>query len=324
MRKRISGLALLLILPAFSLIAGDFCVLAAQEQPAPPAPQTQTQPQTETPKKTTPSSKKKTRAKTPAKTTTATDTTTAAETTGDQTTTAPTQTTAPQTTRAMTMTEQPDLSGTYTGTFTCDELGLTGDTTLTITGNQFTTADGKTGRIVASKSGGYTAVALQVGEMATTPPTGAAAGTPATAPMIVSMRARKSGNRLMLTPAPGATMKCSFGPTRNVAKNRRHMRTPAATGTEVSNPAAPTTTPTTPTPTTTPTTPENPMPSQTPSPSPSPSPSGTPSPEPSPEPNPEPSPGGSPRPMPRPSPSGTPSPSPSASPSPSPSPRPRG
>jgi hypothetical protein len=44
---------------------------------------------------------------------------------------------------------QVDLSGTYTGTFDCEPAGLMGESTLTITGNQFTTADGKTGRIVA-------------------------------------------------------------------------------------------------------------------------------------------------------------------------------
>jgi hypothetical protein len=60
---------------------------------------------------------------------------------------------------------QVDLSGTYTGTFDCEPAGLMGESTLTITGNQFTTADGKTGRIVVSPSGGYTAVAFQVGEM---------------------------------------------------------------------------------------------------------------------------------------------------------------
>ncbi len=60
-------------------------------------------------------------------------------------------------------TSQVDLSGTYAGTFVnCDAAGLTGDTTLTITGNQFTTADGKSGRIIASKTRGYTAVALQM------------------------------------------------------------------------------------------------------------------------------------------------------------------
>ena len=55
-------------------------------------------------------------------------------------------------------TVQTDLSGTYTGTFNCEPLGLSGPTTLTITGNEFTTADGKSGRIVASTTGGYTAV----------------------------------------------------------------------------------------------------------------------------------------------------------------------
>ena len=66
-----------------------------------------------------------------------------------------------QTTPAAAATTQTDLSGTYTGTFRCEAAGLTGDTTLTINGNEFTTTDGKTGRIVASTTGGYTAVALR-------------------------------------------------------------------------------------------------------------------------------------------------------------------
>ena len=189
----------------------------------------------------------------------------------------------PQQTTPATPPEAPDLSGSYTGTFNCDVLGLTGDTTLTITGNQFTTADGKTGRIVATKSGGYTAVAFQVGDLSAT-----------ATPQIVSMRARKSGNRLILTAAPGTTMKCSFTPT-GTARGRKKQRTPAATGAEVANPT------TTPVPTTTPS--EAPMPAQTPSPSPSP--------EPSPEPNPSPAPSPQPNPSPMPSPTATPSPTPS-------------
>lgn len=194
-------------------------------------------------------------------------------------------------------TTQMDLSGTYTGTFNCEPLGLMGPTTLTITGNEFTTADGKTGRIVASQTAGYTAVVLQMGGTATGA-TGAA-GTPATAPVIVSMRGRKAGNRLILTPVSGTTMRCSFTPGRATARGRRNQpaepATPAATGTEVANPAV------------TPVESPMPMPEQTPSPSPSP----TVSPTPSPEPMPSPSPG---EPMPTPSPGSSPSPSPSPSP----------
>ena len=184
-------------------------------------------------------------------------------------TTTPTerQTTAPQTT-------QLDLSGTYTGTFVnCDAAGLNGDTTLTITGNQFTTADGKSGRIIASKTRGYTAVALQM----------SGANSP-----VISFRGKKSGNKLTLSPVAGATTQCMFTTAKNAGKGNQ-----GAKGTEVSNPS---TTPTT-------------MPSQNPSPSPSPSPGGSPEPMPSPspgEPMPSPTPGGSPSPTPSPSPSPSP------------------
>ena len=211
-------------------------------------------------------------------------------------------------------TMQTDLSGTYAGTFNCDALGLTGDTTMTVNGNEFTLADGRTGRIVASTTGGYTAVALQLTPATTTP---GAAATPTT-PMVVSMRARKSGKRLTLTSVGGSAMKCSFMPSRNVARNRRNQTTPAATGTEVSNPAT--------TPTAVPTespmpSPEKPMPSQTPSPSPSPTASPTPEPTPVPTPSPEPQPTPVPSPG-EPTPSPTATPSPSASPTPSPTPTP--
>jgi len=187
-------------------------------------------------------------------------------------------------------TTQTDLSGTYAGTFDCAPLGLTGDTTLTITGNEFTTTEGKTGRIVASTTAGYTAVAMQVG-----------GAEPTAAPTIISLRARKSGKRLTLSPVSGAVQKCTFTTARNVARSKRNQSTPAATGTEVANPA--TVTPT-----------ESPMPAQTPSPSPTPMPTPVPDPSPSPSPTPMPSPG---EPMPTP----TVEPSPSPSPTPSPSPR---
>ena len=190
----------------------------------------------------------------------------------------PTPKTPPQTPAAAT--NQIDLSGTYAGTFNCEAAGLTGDTTLTINGNEFTTADGKSGRIVASKSKGYTAAAFQM--------TGA--GSP-----VISLRAKKSGNKLTLSPVAGSNQQCTFMPAGKVAKGQSMKSTPAATGTEVSAPAA----------------------TQTPAPSPSPSPEASPSP--SPEASPTPS--GSPRPRPRPSPSPT-EPTPSPTPSPSPSPRP--
>lgn len=178
------------------------------------------------------------------------------------TTTTERQTTTPQST-------QLDLSGTYAGTFAnCDTLGLSGDTTLTINGNQFTTADGKSGRIIASKSRGYTAVAMQM----------SGANSP-----VVSFRGKKSGNKLTLTPVAGATTQCTFTTSKTMAKGNQ-----SATGTEVANPTTTT-----------------PMPSQ--SPRPSPSPEGSPEPSPTPgEPMPSPSPGGSPNPTPSPSPSPSP------------------
>jgi hypothetical protein len=139
-------------------------------------------------------------------------------------------------------TEQTDLSGTYTGTFECADAGITGPTTLTVTGSQFTLADGKTGRIVASTTRGYTGVAMQFGDvvMATS---GQPAGVP---PVIVSMRARKSGDRLTLTTVSGATHVCSFTPTGATGRaGRRRARVPAtpAMPAEPTMPTAPTTTP---------------------------------------------------------------------------------
>jgi hypothetical protein len=122
--------------------------------------------------------------------------------------------------------EQTDLSGTYTGVLDCEVLGASGDTTITIAGNQVTFSDGRTGRITATTTGGYTAVALQVGD--------ASPGTPA---KIVSVRARKSGDRLILTSVPGGT-KCMFTPARATA--RRRSKQPAATETTTTTEASPT------------------------------------------------------------------------------------
>lgn len=131
--------------------------------------------------------------------------------------------------------EQTDLSGTYTGTFDCGDAGVTGPTTLTVTGNQFTLADGKTGRIVASTTHGYTGVAMQFGEVVMPAP-----GQPANAPpTIVSMRARKSGDRLVLTTVEGASHVCSFTPAGATARTRRH-RAAKVVPAMPAEPAAPT------------------------------------------------------------------------------------
>ncbi|HZE63336.1 MAG TPA: hypothetical protein VE056_05620 [Pyrinomonadaceae bacterium] len=132
-------------------------------------------------------------------------------------------------------TEQTDLSGTYTGTFDCGDAGVSGPTTLTITGNQFTTDGGKSGRIVASTTRGYTGVAMQFGEVVMSTP-GHPAGPP---PTIVSMRAKKSGDRLTLTTVPGASHVCSFTPTGASGRSRHRRSRAAATPAMPAEPAMP-------------------------------------------------------------------------------------
>ena len=119
-------------------------------------------------------------------------------------------------------TEQTDLSGTYAGTFDCADAGLSGETTLTITGNQFTTSDGKSGRITAATTRGYTGVAMQFGELVL--PTSTQPGVP---PTIVSLRAKKSGNRLTLTSVPGTAHVCSFAPAGARSTRSRRARSAA-------------------------------------------------------------------------------------------------
>lgn len=244
----------------------------------------------------------------------------------------------PSTTAQELHSEPTDLSGTYAGTFRCDEVGLTGETTLTINGNQFSTADGKSGRIVAARTQDYTAVALHM------------EAAPGSAPIVVSFRGRKNGNMLSLLPVAGAIQQCSFMPTRNVATRSRTVTEPrretnGAEGVPVSNPAVVGPSPEDTEPVNRKAKKKKPRkPSamshavsvnlaiasqnlvqdpQQPSPSPSPIPSPSPSPSPGPSPDPSPGPSPSPAPMPTPVPNPSPSPSPSPLPSPSPSPQPK-
>ena len=160
------------------------------------------------------------------------------ETTGDATMDANMNmsgTTAPM----MAQSEQTDLSGTYTGVFDCADAGVSGETTLTITGNQFTLSDGKTGRITAVTTRGYTGAAMQFGE-----------STVGSTPVIVSMRARKTGDRLTLMPVAGSGRVCSFTPAGSRRRSRR-ARTPMPPTPEATPTEAPEVTPT-PTPSPTP------------------------------------------------------------------------
>jgi len=159
--------------------------------------------------------------------------------------------------------EQTDLSGTYSGVMNCPDASMTGDTTLTVTGNKFTLSDGRSGTISAATTHGYTAVAMRFDDAATA---GAMAGQASTGtPRTLSFRGRKTGDRLTLSPVPGGA-ECSFKPAGSMARSRkgkgsRRAMQPAPTGEQVTNPAAaPTATET----------PANPAPSPSPSPTPPP------------------------------------------------------
>lgn len=135
--------------------------------------------------------------------------------------------TTDMTTGATAAGEQTDLSGTYTGTINC--MGNTGDATLTVNGNQFTLsgASSGSGRITAETTRGYTGATLRFD---------AAGGGTATS---VSVRAKKSGDRLWLMPVPGEPNKCSFTPgggagmrgTRGTRHRGHRTAKPAATET---------------------------------------------------------------------------------------------
>lgn len=113
--------------------------------------------------------------------------------------------------------EQTDLSGTYTGKINFPEGGMTGDATLTVTGNNWTMTAGSethSGRITAVTTCGYTGVTMMSGDL--TPP--APSPNPPAARPAVSLRAKKVGDRMTLTSVPGEKRMFSFSSGGGAAK----------------------------------------------------------------------------------------------------------
>lgn len=120
-----------------------------------------------------------------------------------------------------TMQEQTDLSGTYTGKVNYPDASLTGDATLTITGNNFTLAAGSTtqsGRVTAVTTCNYTGVTMMFGDLTTPTPS---PNPPAALPA-VSLRAKKVGDRVTLTSVPGEKRMFSFGSAGAAKAPRKH------------------------------------------------------------------------------------------------------
>ena len=106
-----------------------------------------------------------------------------------------------------TKSEETDLSGTYTGRVNYPDGNLMGTATLTITGNQFTLAgEGTTlsGRITARTTCDYTAATLRFGE-----------STAVQLAPVISVRVRKTGNRLTLANIPAERRSFSFASSRH-------------------------------------------------------------------------------------------------------------
>jgi hypothetical protein len=125
--------------------------------------------------------------------------------------------------------EQTDLSGTYTGTVNYADAGLTGDATLTITGNNFSLTAGsttQTGRITAVTTCGYTGATMMFGDL--TPPP-ASPNPPAALPA-VSVRVKKMGDHVTIMTVPGERRAFSFGSAGAAKATRKHRTTRKATG----------------------------------------------------------------------------------------------
>jgi hypothetical protein len=98
-----------------------------------------------------------------------------------------------------------DLSGTYAGRLMMTGgHDMAGQATLTITGNQFT-VEGEgmnhTGRVYGVTTRGYTSAAFYFSELP---------DSTTNTPVVATVRARKSGTRLTLTPVPGARTRMTF------------------------------------------------------------------------------------------------------------------
>lgn len=111
---------------------------------------------------------------------------------------------------------QEDLSGTYTGRITMTGgHEMSGEATLTITGNSFTLAsEGMThnGRVLAVTTRGYTGASFYFTDI-----TDSTTNTP----VVASTRARRSGDRLTLTPVPGTRTRMTFTSGGSGGRGRR-------------------------------------------------------------------------------------------------------
>jgi hypothetical protein len=102
---------------------------------------------------------------------------------------------------------------------------MSGPATFTITGNQFTMESGgmtHSGRVYAVVTRGYIGAAFYFTDM----------DDPTTkTPVVANVRARKSGDRLTLTPVPGASTRLTFGTAGSGGGGQRGRRgrRPAAT-----------------------------------------------------------------------------------------------
>jgi hypothetical protein len=120
--------------------------------------------------------------------------------------------------------EQADLSGTYTGKVNYPDAGLTGDATLTITGNNFTLTAGsstQSGRVTAVTTCGYTGATMMFGDLTPRTPS----PNPPPALPAVSLRAKKVGDRVTLMTVPGEKRSFSFGSVAAAKAPRKHRTT---------------------------------------------------------------------------------------------------